>query len=91
MCIADSPKYRAPLETTASWGYFRLHGGEEEVSYGEEGLAEWARRIASFAANADPIYVFFDNDTGGNAVRDALSLTQKVRALGIPVVPPPVV
>jgi len=89
MCIADSPKYRAPLEMTASWSYLRLHGGEEEVSYGEEGLGEWARRIASFAATADPIYVFFDNDRAGNAVRDALSLTEKVRALGIPVASPP--
>jgi uncharacterized protein YecE (DUF72 family) len=89
LVLADSPKYRAPLELTASWSYIRLHGGPDEVSYGDEGLAEWVRRVAAFAAKVDPIYVFFDNDTAGNAVVDALSLTEKVHALGVSVAPQP--
>jgi uncharacterized protein YecE (DUF72 family) len=89
LCIADSPKHRAPLEATASWTYFRLHGGEEEASYGDEGIAEWAQRVAAYATRCDPVYVFFDNDREGNAVRDARALTEKVRELGAPVTPAP--
>ena len=59
LVVADSPKHRTPLETTASWAYLRLHGGEDEASYGGEALEEWAGRIADLARGADPIYVFF--------------------------------
>jgi len=87
LCVADSPKHTTPLETTASWGYLRLHGGEDEASYEAEALEAWTGRIAGLAANADPIYVFFNNDRAGNAVVDALSLTEKVRARGVAVAP----
>ena len=89
MCVADSPKHRTPIELTASWAYVRLHGGENEVSYGAVALQEWAGRIAGLAPRADPIYVFFNNDKAGNAVVDALSLTEKIRATGTAVAPTP--
>ena len=93
LVIADSPKHKSPFELTAGWTYVRLHGGEAEgsyeASYGEEGLTQWARRIARLSETADPIYVFFNNDKEGNAVVDGLSLTEKVRALGLPVASPP--
>jgi uncharacterized protein YecE (DUF72 family) len=89
LVIADSPKHKTPFEQTTSWGYIRLHGGEDETSYGGEALGEWARRIAGLAGTVDPIYVFFNNDKAGNAVIDGLSLTEKVRALGVPVTQPP--
>lgn len=83
LCVADSPKHRTPISATASWAYLRLHGLEEEASYGEEGLDEWAARVARFAATCEPIYVFFDNDRDGNAVRDARMLTQKLADAGL--------
>jgi uncharacterized protein YecE (DUF72 family) len=89
LVIADSPKHRTPLETTASWSYVRLHGGEDEASYGAEGLTEWAQNIVALSSRADPIYVFFNNDKAGNAVVDALSLTEKVRAAGAAVAAAP--
>jgi uncharacterized protein YecE (DUF72 family) len=89
LCVADSPKHRTPMELTASWTYLRLHGGEDEVSYGAAALLEWAGRIAGLAARADPIYVFFNNDKAGNAVVDGLSLTEKVRVTGTSVAPAP--
>ena len=46
LCVADSPKHRTPMELTASWTYVRLHGGEDEVSYGSKALQEWTERIA---------------------------------------------
>ena len=92
LVIADAPNHKAPIELTAGWSYFRLHGAGEvrsyELSYGEA-LDDWAKRVAAFAADADPIYVFFDNDREGNAVRDARALIEKVRTLGVAVAPPP--
>jgi len=88
LVIADSPKHRSPIEPTASWSYLRLHGGPEEISYGAD-LVVWADRVAGLAARADPMWVFFDNDREGNAVIDALSLTEKVRARSIAVASPP--
>jgi uncharacterized protein YecE (DUF72 family) len=89
LCIADAPAHKTPLERTASWSYLRLHGGEDEASYPDGDLAGWARRIAVLAADADPIYVFFNNDRAGNAVGDARRLTAYVRELGVAVAAPP--
>ena len=89
LCIADSPKHTTSLEVTASWAYLRLHGGEDEASYEREALQAWAGRVAALAGRAEEIYVFFNNDRGGNAVVDARSLTEKVRDLGVAVDPAP--
>jgi uncharacterized protein YecE (DUF72 family) len=88
LCVADSPKHRTPLEATATWSYLRLHGGEDEASYPDEALEEWAGRIAGMVRASGPTYVFFNNDRAGNAVRDALSLTRNVAARGVAVAPP---
>ena len=81
LCVADSPKHRTPLVVTASWTYLRLHGLEDEGSYDDAALEEWAKRVAT--NRADPTYVFFNNDKAGNAVGDALRLTANVEALGV--------
>jgi len=88
LVIADSPKHRSPIEVTASWSYVRLHGGPDEISYGAD-LVLWADRVAMLAEHTDPVWVFFDNDRAGNAVIDALSLTEKVRSRQVAVAPPP--
>ncbi len=88
LCVADSPKHRAPLVTTAGWAYLRLHGTEGYGLYDDDTIGDWSRRVASL--DADPIYVFFDNDVAGNAVGNALQLTAAVEALGVPVARPAV-
>lgn len=86
LCVADSPKHRTPLVVSASWAYVRLHGLEDEGSYDDESISQWAKRIA--ALQADPTYVFFNNDRAGNAVGDALRLTRAVEAGGVSVLRP---
>lgn len=86
LVVADSPKHRTPLVTTAPWTYIRLHGGEDEASYGREALTMWAARLVDLSERVDPVYVFFNNDKAGNAVIDAMSITEKVRAAGAAVV-----
>jgi uncharacterized protein YecE (DUF72 family) len=70
-----------PLWRTASWAYVRFHEGAARPwpSYGDQALQAWARRIP------DDAYVYFNNDPGGAAVRDAVRFARHARAAGLPV------
>jgi uncharacterized protein YecE (DUF72 family) len=62
-----------PLWTTASWGYLRLHEGRANPrpSYGRGALASWVGRLREAYGAAPDAYVYFNNDPGGAAVRNA--------------------
>jgi uncharacterized protein YecE (DUF72 family) len=74
LCLADKgSRAVAPLWRTAAWGYLRLHSGTATPipCYGKKALDSWAKRLADqWDASAD-LYVYFNNDTRGCAVRDA--------------------
>jgi uncharacterized protein YecE (DUF72 family) len=68
--IAHRPRARPPLVVTGGWSYIRFHQGSLlGPGYRRATLARWARRIRDLPA--DRIYVYFNNDAGGAAVRDA--------------------
>jgi uncharacterized protein YecE (DUF72 family) len=76
--LADRPGARVPEVVTGGWSYVRFHQGRPGVAdYPREKLRRWAARIASTAARRT--YVYFNNDPGGAAVRDALALTAMLR------------
>ncbi|MEO8621769.1 MAG: DUF72 domain-containing protein [bacterium] len=58
MCVSEAADFAAPLVSTASWGYVRLH----KLDYDDAGLAQWARTIASQPWS--DAYVFFKHDEG---------------------------
>ncbi len=76
LCWADrggrpvTPRWR-----TADWGYLRLHEGTAapRPSYGPSALGTWLDRIdeAWPGARRADVYVYFNNDRGGAAVRNA--------------------
>jgi len=72
-CLADSPRRRTPVVRTAEWGYLRLHEGRAapRPCYGEKALDTWAERLAELFGPAPDVFVFFNNDPRGCAVRDA--------------------
>ncbi len=79
--LADRPGARIPDVVTGGWAYVRFHQGRERhPGYTREKLRRWARRIA--ALPAEDVFVYFNNDTGGAAVRDAAALTGMLRRLG---------
>jgi uncharacterized protein YecE (DUF72 family) len=55
--------------------YIRFHGttGKYSGSYSRKVLAGWAERIRAIARTRD-VYVYFNNDLGGTAVRNAETL-----------------
>lgn len=57
---------------TGGWAYVRFHEGRPGVAdYPRDKLRRWARRLAKLPGDT---YVYFNNDTGGAGVRDALAL-----------------
>lgn len=73
-CIFDMPQCTAPMVMTADFAYIRFHGSRELYSspYSDEELREWARKILHL--DVSRIFAYFNNDAGGYAIDNALSL-----------------
>jgi uncharacterized protein YecE (DUF72 family) len=81
---ADRPGARISLPLTATWSYLRFHQGRTKApGYMGEKLRRWAGRIAELPVQH--AYVYFNNDPGGAAVRDARTLIELLRERGAPV------
>jgi uncharacterized protein YecE (DUF72 family) len=79
LCLADrDSKPVAPLWRTTEWTYLRLHAGAASPSpcYGRAALASWADRLDENFKGGD-VYVYFNNDPGGCALRDARWFAQE--------------
>jgi uncharacterized protein YecE (DUF72 family) len=90
LCWADRRgRPVAPTWRTAGWGYVRLHEGaaSPRPSYGRAALATWLDRIddAWPGARRADVFVFFNNDHGGAAVRNARTLVRMARRRGFSV------
>ncbi|HXF36280.1 MAG TPA: DUF72 domain-containing protein [Actinomycetota bacterium] len=79
--LADRPGARVATAVTGGWAYLRFHQGTERgPGYRREKLRRWAGRITGL--DADDVFVYFNNDTGGAAVRDAETLRELLRERG---------
>lgn len=75
-CIADTADRFPYLEAvTADHVYIRLHGSRQLYAseYTVDELISWADKIRSWGKDA---YVYFDNDFGGYAPKNALALRE---------------
>jgi len=76
-CIHDLGEMKTPIEITADFTYVRFHGpssAKYSGSYPDRQLEEWARRIRGWRKELSSIYVYFNNDVGGCAVKNAMDL-----------------
>jgi len=66
------------LRATAPFVYVRLHGPDANQlyagSYSNADLAWWADRLHEWGAAGKEVFVYFNNDGYGNAVRNAITL-----------------
>lgn len=86
LCWADrGGRPVTPLWRTADWGYLRLHEGRARPfpSYGRQALLSWAERLAESWPDRADVFVFFNNDVGGAAVRNAESFVHLVETSGL--------
>jgi len=75
-CVFDMPSKSCPLIATADFAYVRFHGSSRLYSscYSDEELADWAKKLASLAADLKTVYIYFNNDIEGFAVSNAITL-----------------
>lgn len=75
-CVYHAGEQRAPLWVTAPFAYVRMHGpdGWYAGEYGRTRLGWLVDWLAQLRREGRSAWVFFNNDAGGRAVRDALAL-----------------
>ncbi len=80
LAIADSPQWPLVLETTAPFTFIRMHGGRilYASDYSAKELSEWAQKVAGYLNRRLDVYVYFNNDAHGYAVKNARQLTVQV-------------
>ena len=77
-CVMSGAHLPCILRATAAFVYVRLHGPDRNYlyagSYSEDDLRWWADRIREWAGQNRDVFVYFNNDGDGNAVRNADTL-----------------
>ena len=83
-CIHDFGDMKVPQEITAPFTYIRFHGptvAKYFGSYSTSQLRAWAERIMGWSGQLSAAYIYFNNDPGGEAVKNALELKRLVEGL----------
>jgi len=79
LCLADrGGRLLTPAWRTCDWGYLRMHQGERRPlpCYETSTLEERARMLADLWSTREDVFVYFNNDTGGCAIRDAVAFAR---------------
>jgi uncharacterized protein YecE (DUF72 family) len=81
-CIHDFADMKVPRELTARFAYIRFHGPTSAKYagwYSTRELRAWAERIESWRGRVSEVYVYFNNDPEGAAVKNALELKEMLK------------
>lgn len=82
-CVMSGAHLPCVLRATAPFVYVRLHGPDHEHLYGgsysDDDLAWWADRLREWEGAGKDVFAYFNNDGGGNAVRNASRLRELTR------------
>jgi uncharacterized protein YecE (DUF72 family) len=83
LCLHDMRGSASPRIRTAPFVYVRYHGpgGTYSGGYSRERLMAWAGWLSEQQAGGADIYAYFNNDVGGHAPRDALTLERLMEGL----------
>ncbi|MDT0690285.1 DUF72 domain-containing protein [Salegentibacter sp. F188] len=67
-----------PRVITADWTYMRFHGKNYSGNYSKKHLNEIADEVRGYVDDGLDVFVYFNNDLEGHAVRNALSLKENL-------------
>lgn len=85
-CVMSGANLPCILRATAGFVYARLHGPDHHHmyagSYSDDALRWWADRVCEWQAMGRDVFVYFNNDGGGNAVRNARTLIEMTNDRG---------
>jgi uncharacterized protein YecE (DUF72 family) len=83
-CVMSGAQLPCLLWATAPFVYVRMHGPDPQYlyagSYTNDQLQWWAERLDEWQSMGREVFVYFNNDGYGNAVRNALTLRALVGA-----------
>ena len=76
LCIHDWREMAWPIELTADFSYVRFHGSGRCYggNYPDNVLKQWAARIEGWRSRLSQVFIYFNNDMGGHAIRNARTL-----------------
>lgn len=86
LCLADRRgRLLTPVWQTSDWGYLRMHQGERRPlpCYSPSTLTERAQMLGDLWNPDRDVFVYFNNDTGGCAIRDALAFARADEEVGL--------
>lgn len=79
LCVPVGGRVTPDLVTTTSFTYLRMHAGSAGGGgFSPEELRGWAARIRGLVESGKRVYVYFNNDMHGHAVRDAAALIRRL-------------
>ena len=80
LCLHDMPGSATRPVPIGPFAYVRFHGvnGRYRGAYSDVALRTWARRLRAWADGGRACFVYFNNDVGGHAPRDAARLRELV-------------
>jgi uncharacterized protein YecE (DUF72 family) len=85
-CVMSGAGLPCVLRVTAPFVYVRLHGPAHDHLYGgsysDDDVGWWADRIGGWERSGLEMFAYFNNDGGGNAVRNAITLRSILHARG---------
>ena len=70
------------FEITSAFTYIRMHLPSQGLGYGKRALQPWAERTAEWSSRGIDVFIYFNNDMEGHAIKDAQTLKD---LLGTPV------
>jgi uncharacterized protein YecE (DUF72 family) len=75
LCVPVGGRVRPDLVATAPFAYLRMHAGAGPGGgFTDDQLRAWAGRVRGLRRAGKEVYVYFNNDWEGHAVRDAARL-----------------
>ncbi|HSS94789.1 MAG TPA: DUF72 domain-containing protein [Candidatus Dormibacteraeota bacterium] len=85
LCLADAPGRKQPYWRTADWGMLRFHEGRgpHAPGYSRSALRTWAARTAQVWGPDRDVFAYFNNDTAGWALRDAVVFAELAARAGL--------
>ena len=81
LCLPDHPKMPKLFEITSNFTYIRMHLPEHGIGYGKRALEPWAERVSAWMSSGIDVFVYFNNDMEGHAIKDATALKDLVQSL----------
>jgi uncharacterized protein YecE (DUF72 family) len=77
-CIHDMTKLETPALITGPIAYVRFHGSGARYGgkYTDTMLKEWAVSLKKLSHDVDGVWCYFNNDIGGHAPRNAVTLRE---------------